>query len=103
MCIEKRASQVQARTPVDPAELRFLLTGTAPSSVSKPNPTSWLTEKQWQAICELSHLPAFSGLADSFTELEEGFRRVFDSLQADQEPFPGRWQTVNAIQVCSSI
>lgn len=91
---------MQAKTPVDPAELRFLLTGTVAASGNKQNPISWLTEKQWQAICELSHLQAFEGLDDSFQREEEGFRRVFDSLQADQEPMPGRWQGLNSIQVC---
>ncbi|CDI85223.1 hypothetical protein EPH_0053350 [Eimeria praecox] len=57
--------RVQAKTPVDPAELRFLLTGTVAASGNKQNPISWLTEKQWQAICELSHLHAFDGLDES--------------------------------------
>ncbi|KAL8275069.1 hypothetical protein Esti_000948 [Eimeria stiedai] len=92
--------RVQAMTVVDPAELRFLLTGTAASSIRMPNPTSWLTEKHWQAICELSNLPAFNELASSFKEEEEGFRTVFESLQADQEPLPGRWRALNAIQAC---
>ena len=91
---------MQAKTPVDPAELRFLLTGTVAASGNKQNPISWLTEKQWQAICELSHLPAFDGLDESLEQEEEGFRRIFDSLEADQEPLPGRWQGLNSIQVC---
>ncbi|CDJ34396.1 uncharacterized protein EMH_0001030 [Eimeria mitis] len=90
--------RVQAKTPVEPAELRFLLTGTVATSGNKQNPISWLTEKQWQAICELSHLQAFNGLDESLRQEEEGFRRVFDSLQADQEPLPGRWQSLNSIQ-----
>ncbi|OEH74384.1 dynein heavy chain related protein [Cyclospora cayetanensis] len=90
--------RVQAKTPVDPAELRFLLTGTITGAGSEENPISWLTDKQWQAICELSHLPAFNGLAASFHANEEGFQRVFDSPQADQEPLPGRWQSLNPIQ-----
>ncbi|CDJ66341.1 Dynein heavy chain 3, axonemal, related [Eimeria necatrix] len=90
--------RVQAKTPVDPAELRFLLTGTVAASSNTPNPTSWLTEKQWQALSELSHLRAFEGLASTFQEEEEGFRRISDSLRADQEPLPGRWKCLNSIQ-----
>ncbi|KAL8439659.1 hypothetical protein Efla_004567 [Eimeria flavescens] len=90
--------RIQANTPVDPGELRFLLTGTVASSITRPNPTSWLTEKQWQAICDLSHLPAFSGLVESFEECESGFRKIFDSLHPHEEPQPGCWSSLNAIQ-----
>lgn len=85
---------------MNPQELRFLLTG--PTGEVKPgpdNPTSWLTDKQWEGIRALSELPSFNGLSDFFLDHSDGFKAVYDAVEAHEEPFPGQWNDLTGIQV----
>jgi hypothetical protein len=51
---------------LDPAEVRFLMTGGTRVEMSRPNPagaTGFLTDKTWATILQVSEeLPAFAGL-----------------------------------------
>lgn len=92
--------QIQAKNPVDPQELRFLLTGPTGDVKRGPdNPTSWLTDKQWEGIRALSELPSYSGLDDFFLENSDGFKAVYDAVEAHEEPFPAKWNDLTGIQV----
>ncbi|KYK63964.1 putative dynein heavy chain 2 [Toxoplasma gondii TgCatPRC2] len=91
--------KIQAKHPVDHQELRFLLTGpTGEAAVGEANPTTWLSDKQWEGIRALSALPAFAGLDSFFLENSEAFKVVYDAGDAHEEPFPDRWNDLTPIQ-----
>ena len=71
---------------MDPAEWYFLLTGGVAMSNPRENPASeWLTDKQWGEFCRISDMPAFEGLADTFsTELVADWQAIYDSSNAHE-------------------
>ncbi|XP_054715919.1 dynein axonemal heavy chain 7-like [Uloborus diversus] len=74
-------------------EWRFLLTGGIGLQNPHTNPFSWLPTKSWDEICRLSDMETFSGLRESVTEEEEGFKKIFDSLSPHEELIPGVWSS----------
>ncbi|CBZ56170.1 Dynein heavy chain 1, axonemal, related [Neospora caninum Liverpool] len=93
------ALKIQAKHPVNHQELRFLLTGpTGEATLGETNPTTWLSEKQWEGIRALATLPAFSGLDSFFLKAPEAFKAVYDAGDAHEEPFPDRWNDLTPIQ-----
>lgn len=55
---------LQNRNMIDGREWRFLLAGPTTSELSQPNPApDWLTDKAWNELLNLSHLPTFKGFA----------------------------------------
>lgn len=38
-------------------------------------------------------LPAFKGILEYFREYNKKFKKIFDSLEAHEEPMPGDWNT----------
>uniref|UniRef100_A0A0G4EZA7 AAA+ ATPase domain-containing protein n=1 Tax=Chromera velia CCMP2878 TaxID=1169474 RepID=A0A0G4EZA7_9ALVE len=84
---------LMGQNKVDPAEFRFLNTGTVlEPPPDKPNPTEWLTAREWGEMVLLSSLPAFRGLDDYVISHSQDFRRIFDAVEAHKEPFPGEWE-----------
>ena len=54
---------LQNRNQVDAQEWRFLLAGPT-TSTDRPNPAAeWLSDKAWNELCNLDHLPTFKGFA----------------------------------------
>ncbi|XP_024523426.1 dynein heavy chain 1, axonemal [Selaginella moellendorffii] len=85
---------MQAWNLFDPAEWRFLLAGAASSSALSPNPApSWLTDKSWIEIANLSKLPNYQGLDKHVAENVGHYRKYFDSPEAHREPLAGEWDT----------
>lgn len=68
------------------AEWQYLLSGgTSLQQLPNPSPT-WLSERAWLDIMALSALPNFTGLADTFSIHEPGYKRIFDSSQPHRYP-----------------
>jgi dynein heavy chain len=64
---------------IDSKEWRFLLAGPTSSEVSKPNADpSWLTEKAWVEVLNLSQLSNFSGFAEHMASHMSTYRAIFD-------------------------
>ena len=62
-------------------EWRHLIAGGAQPSKKLPNPASdWLSDRSWSEVLSLTTLDCFAAIAREFTELQEGFKRIFDSL-----------------------
>jgi len=84
---------------LDLTEVRFLLTGPTGEAQGPANPTSWLTEKEWNEVVSLSQLPAFKGLDVYFVQHVDEFKRIFDAVEAHMESLPGSWDTrLNGMQ-----
>merc|ERR1711871_27490 len=95
MCVKL----MQGSGKINDAEFRFLLTGATGSDCPIANPASeWLVEKNWLDIIYLAKLKAFKGLAESFVEKHEAFRRVFDASSPHLEPVPEEWSNWNIMQ-----
>uniref|UniRef100_A0A8C9T0G9 Dynein axonemal heavy chain 1 n=1 Tax=Scleropages formosus TaxID=113540 RepID=A0A8C9T0G9_SCLFO len=70
----------------------MLYGGVAPQQL--PNPAAdWLSERAWMDVLGLTALPSFSSLAESFPQLQEGFKRIFDSNDPHREDLPGEWNS----------
>jgi len=84
---------------IDPMEYRFLLTGQAgkPSALTKPE-ISWLTEKSWSEILNLSSVPALNGFDQDFPDHLESWKEVFDSEKCHESPLPGKWNDLSDMQ-----
>jgi dynein heavy chain len=83
---------------LDPAEWRFFLAGAAGTIDEVPNPTEWLGDVEWiqtyrQLFVMDRDLPAFKGITEYFREYNKKFKKIFDSLEAHEEPIPGDWNT----------
>ncbi|KAI8903374.1 dynein heavy chain, N-terminal region 2-domain-containing protein [Gorgonomyces haynaldii] len=91
---------LRAKNEVDPAEWRFLLTGGVGVSASaSPNPdSSWISEKTWGEIGRLSDFAAFEGFSKDFKEQILEWRKIFDSSDPQNQPFPGKWNDLNDFQ-----
>ncbi|KAL3158235.1 hypothetical protein ABBQ38_010487 [Trebouxia sp. C0009 RCD-2024] len=69
---------------MDPADLRFLLTGgVAVGDLPAPNPCpTWLSDKSWG-----------EGLPDSIAVNNVSWKKIYDSLEPDHAPLPEPWRS----------
>ncbi|KAM4740185.1 dynein axonemal heavy chain 1 [Anableps anableps] len=83
-------------------EWRYLLSGSKPDHETHELTSSgiaWLSDRAWQNILDLSALENFEELAESFTEYQPDFMRIFDSKQPHRELLPGEWDSgLNSFQ-----
>lgn len=99
------------RKEIDPAELRFLLTGTAAPGITIPeNPCrnfrfednekgdvgstasmTWLSGTCWEQLVRLSHLPAFNGFHEYFDSHQRQWRAYYEHVDPYAKPLPGQW------------
>ena len=88
---------------IDMSEWRFFLAGPSGNIEEKPNPTDWLDDLEWQNVYKqlyiMDTLPAFEGITEYFINFHKKFKKVFDSVEAHEEPMPGDWNTkLNSFQ-----
>eukprot|EP00884_Botryococcus_braunii_P001799 jgi/Botrbrau1/1161/Bobra.0162s0049.1 len=76
---------------VDPAVLRFILTGGVAGKLVSKCPVPWLPEKAWADVACLSELQPFSGLQEGFAKSAATWKRQYDSLEPQEEPLPESW------------
>eukprot|EP00794_Sanderia_malayensis_P012733 gene12733-14038_t len=74
-------------------EWRFLLAGGTIIPKETENPAKdWLSQRSWNEILMLTHLPNFASFADDFSIHLDDFKRIFDSGSPQSEPLPGSWE-----------
>jgi dynein heavy chain len=73
---------------IDQSEWMFLLTGGVGLENPHKVPASWLPNPSWDQLCRLEDLPNFKGLRDSFETSASSWKKVYDSLSPQSEPFP---------------
>ena len=81
---------------MDQTELRFFLAGPQGEVKVQDNPTDWLDDLTWnetaKQLVAMSHnLPGFKGLDDYFMKNHLLFKKIFDSVEPQNEPMPGEW------------
>ena len=87
---------------LDTQEYKFLLAGPTSVQVAIPNPAeAWLPNNSWIEISNLAKLPNFQDLDADFagTNLEE-FKLIYDSVNPQTEPLPGKWDLLTSFQRC---
>ena len=81
---------------VTQAEIRkLLLVNVVNTKAEKQNPCAlWLSEKQWDQICELSTFAGgiFKGVDDSFGGYNKEWRDIYQSIEPQDSKFPGEWE-----------
>jgi dynein heavy chain len=83
---------------MDLIELRFFLAGPSGEIKIEDNPTDWLDDLTWtetakQLVAMSTTLPAFKGIDTFFIKNHLEFKKIFDSLEPQNEPLPGEWDT----------
>uniref|UniRef100_A0A3Q3KEU7 Dynein axonemal heavy chain 7 n=1 Tax=Monopterus albus TaxID=43700 RepID=A0A3Q3KEU7_MONAL len=77
---------------VDEGEWRFLLTGGVGLDNPYLNSCTWLAKKSWDEICRLDQMEHFKGLRDGIVHLSDEWKKVYDSPNPHQTPFPDVWE-----------
>jgi dynein heavy chain len=95
---------LQGHNLVDPAEWRFLISGTTGSlgGDDLPQgyvPPDWVDKRMFGEVCALGSLPAFKGFSVGFTTLVEPWRHYYDATEPQNLPLPGVWnEQLNTFQ-----
>uniref|UniRef100_K3W9Z0 AAA+ ATPase domain-containing protein n=1 Tax=Globisporangium ultimum (strain ATCC 200006 / CBS 805.95 / DAOM BR144) TaxID=431595 RepID=K3W9Z0_GLOUD len=91
---------LQGADKIDMLEWRFLISGSAPSSVEAANPdTNWVEDRTWREVCALSTLPAFETFVGSMRSNTFMWRKIFDSSDPQLERLPSALDhTLNSFQ-----
>ena len=83
---------------VDQEEWFFLLTGGSGMENPTPNPApSWLNGRSWDTICRLANIKQYSSYKDDFIDHIQEWKSVYDSLNPQDEPFPGLFSSSSGI------
>uniref|UniRef100_A0A7S3HTS3 Dynein heavy chain n=1 Tax=Spumella elongata TaxID=89044 RepID=A0A7S3HTS3_9STRA len=64
---------------LDSAEVRFFLQGSTSMDLAEPNPFSWLSDRAWNDILALDHMPAFKGFKDEYKVDGKKWEAVMES------------------------
>ena len=72
-------------------EWRFLLTGGVGLDNPNRNPYSWMPIKAWDEITRLSDMKPFAGLRQHVAANEAGWKKIYDSEEPGETPFPDKW------------
>jgi len=83
---------MQHEGQIDSAEWRFLLAGPTSTELTSPNPApTWLTDKCWIELLNLSKLDAFRGFDEHVASRVDHYRAIFDSNSAHEEALTDPW------------
>jgi dynein heavy chain len=92
---------LQEKGQLDPMEWRFFMVGkiepmegsnTSSTRLSEALlvPPSWMSEKSWKEVTNMSKLPTFRGFAEEFVERNIMWKANFvDALEPHNVPLPG--------------
>eukprot|EP00928_Gymnodinium_smaydae_P009061 TRINITY_DN13347_c0_g3_i1.p1 TRINITY_DN13347_c0_g3~~TRINITY_DN13347_c0_g3_i1.p1 ORF type:complete len:4331 (+),score=1052.12 TRINITY_DN13347_c0_g3_i1:55-13047(+) len=80
---------------LDDAELRFLLVGPTSDLAEggPPIPAPWIGKTRWNELLSLAQLPAFQGFDVSVVKEIEGYKAIYDSVEADKMQLPEPWES----------
>ncbi|KAL0223335.1 hypothetical protein P9112_002725 [Eukaryota sp. TZLM1-RC] len=78
---------------IDPAEYKFFISGGPLTSFDLQNPGGWITNEMWSEISNLAQLSSFEGFDSNFIDVIDEWKKVFDSSEAHQAPFPEPWNS----------
>ncbi|XP_053327633.1 dynein axonemal heavy chain 3 [Spea bombifrons] len=77
---------------------RFLLTGGVALDNPYPNPAAlWLSDKSWAEIVRASNLKPLQGFMDHVKNNVSKWKKIYDSLKPQDEPFPDEWQSLTGL------
>ena len=75
------------------SEIRFLMTGSMNTHISKPNPSNgWLENKDWASILEISEFVCFHNFANEFAMHIEEWKEVWNSADPENTNWPSDWK-----------
>ena len=79
---------------IDPAEWRYFLAGpTGDVQIPmRPEALNWISEKEWpdkyRQLCGMNELKNMTGIKEGFMENPEGFKKVYDAQEPQDEALP---------------
>ncbi|CAK87804.1 unnamed protein product (macronuclear) [Paramecium tetraurelia] len=95
-------SELKSQITIDLEEYNFFLRGGDPNADRKNQPhnpiSDWVTEQQWQSICDLDKLPNFTGIINAFTHNGKEWKKWYLSPTPESDSLPGEWD-----QKCDSL
>jgi dynein heavy chain len=90
---------LQGKDELDDAEWLFFLTGGVSLDNPHDNPAQdWLAPKLWNEICLLDDIPAFKGLRAHVDNVPHQWRKLYDSIEPQDESLPGKWDKLTGLK-----
>ncbi|XP_052747070.1 dynein axonemal heavy chain 12 [Bicyclus anynana] len=72
-------------------EYLFLITGGIAVENIYKKPIDWIPDKGWDEICRLNDLPTYNGFKDSFINISDKWKEVYDDKEPHRKSLPGGW------------
>lgn len=104
ICLKIMYERKEPDQLLDPAEVRFIMTGGTSISMERPNPTGeqgWMTDKMWASILQVSReFEAFKGLDECVEKNLSEWEKVYNSSSphSKKNPWPAPFNELSLIK-----
>ena len=81
----------KVRSDINVAEYLYLLTGGLSTVEIPPNPSRWISDKNWGELVRLDEFEDFKGILDHFRDHNDVWNDLFNEMEPQDVPLPEPW------------